>query len=106
MNCFTFQIKVCLIHRINHQLQAILKYDKHGLLDADHILNENSYLTNQLARTQDEKDLANQMGRRYKEAIEKSKRTNAVKESNKEHLRGLLKANLFPVPQPGKKSVK
>lgn len=88
------------IHRINHQLQAILKYDKHGLLDADHILNENSYLTNRLARTQDEKDLANQMGRRYKEAIEKSKRTNAVKESNKEHLRGLLKANLFPVPQP------
>eukprot|EP00092_Neocalanus_flemingeri_P007066 GFUD01007634.1.p1 GENE.GFUD01007634.1~~GFUD01007634.1.p1 ORF type:complete len:524 (+),score=163.83 GFUD01007634.1:33-1604(+) len=88
------------IHRINHQLQAILKYDKHSLLDIDHILTENRYLTERLARTQDEKELANQMGRRYKEALDKSKRINPIKESNKEHLRGLLKANLFPVPQP------
>ena len=59
------------------------------------------YLTERLARTKEEKDLANQMGRRYKEALEKSKRINPGRESNKEHLRGLLKSNLFPVPQPG-----
>merc|ERR1712013_7994 len=88
------------IHRINHQLKSILKHDKHRLLDADHILNENRYLTERLARTKEEKDLANQMGRRYKEALEKSKRINPGRETNKEHLRGLLKSNLFPVPQP------
>ena len=60
------------------------------------------YLTERLARIQDEKDLANQMGRRYKEALESSKNIICSKESNKDYLYNLLKSVTFPVPQPGR----
>ena len=60
------------------------------------------YLTERLARIQDEKDLANQMGRRYKEALESSKNIICAKESNKDYLYNLLKSVTFPVPQPGR----
>ncbi len=57
------------------------------------------YLAERLERVQAEKDLANKMGRRYKEALEASKRI-ISKENNKEHLKKLLDNATFPVPQP------
>ena len=59
------------------------------------------YLAERLERVQAEKDLANKMGRRYKEALEASKRI-VPKESNREHLKKLLENATFPVPQPSK----
>ena len=58
------------------------------------------YLTERLARIQDEKDLANQMGRRYKEALESSKNIICSKQNNREYLYTLLKSITFPVAQP------
>ena len=57
------------------------------------------YLAERLERVQAEKDLANKMGRRYKEALEASKRI-VSKEGNREHLKKLLENATFPVPQP------
>ena len=59
------------------------------------------YLTERLERIQAEKDLANHMGRRYKEALEASKRILSSKETNREYLHNLLKTVTFPVAQPG-----
>ena len=59
------------------------------------------YLTERLERIQAEKDLANHMGRRYKEALEASKRILSSKETNREYLHNMLKTVTFPVAQPG-----
>ena len=59
------------------------------------------YLTERLERIQAEKDLANHMGRRYKEALEASKRILNSKETNREYLHNMLKTVTFPVAQPG-----
>ena len=61
------------------------------------------YLMERLERIQDEKDLANRMGRRYKEALESSKNIICSKQSNREHLHSLLKSITFPVAQPSEK---
>ena len=58
-------------------------------------------MAERLERVQAEKDLANKMGRRYKEALEASKRI-ISKDSDREHLKKLLENATFPVPQPGK----
>ena len=52
---------------------------------------------------QEEKDLANQMGRRYKAALEKSRKlvTETSSEPNLEHLQNLIRSVHFPAPQPG-----
>jgi len=88
------------IHRMSFQLKQLVAHDKLDLLDLDHIISENKYLTERLNRLQDEKDLANQMGRRYKEALEASKRIHCSKDVKKDYLQSLLKGLTFPVPQP------
>ena len=87
------------LHRVSYQLSRVLALDTTGLLDIDHILMENKFLTEQLSRVKEEKDLANQMGRRYKEALDKVR---AVKsnEGRREEVRRLLRQLSFPVPQP------
>ena len=106
---------------MNYQLKQILEHDKLDLLDTEHIISENRwgemtargapvydknvfrYLMERLERIQDEKDLANRMGRRYKEALESSKNIICSKQSNREHLYTLLKSITFPVAQPSEK---
>ena len=61
----------------------------------------NRYLTERLERIQSEKDLANNMGRRYKEALEASRKITPSREQSKEYLNSLLKNFTFPVAQPG-----
>ena len=46
------------------------------------------------------------MGRRYKEALEASKRIMPTKDTNKEYVQSLLKTLTFPVPQPGSENKK
>ena len=87
------------LHRVSYQLSKVLAVDTTGLLDIDHILMENRHLTEQLARIKEEKDLANQMGRRYKEALDKV-RTVKSSEGRREEVRRLLRQLSFPVPQP------
>lgn len=55
-------------------------------------------MTERLTRTLEEKELANQMGRRYKEAMEKGRGVRG--EGGREQVRGLLRQLSFPVPQP------
>ena len=88
---------------MNYQLKQILEHDKLDLLDTEHIISENRYLMERLERIQDEKDLANRMGRRYKEALESSKNIICSKQSNSEYLYSLLKSITFPVAQPSEK---
>ena len=87
------------LHRVSHQLREVLAQDHAGLLDIDHIIMENRYLTERLARTQEEKELANQMGRRYKEALEGS-RSVKCGEGRRERIVGLLRQHSFPAAQP------
>ena len=88
---------------MNYQLKQILEHDKLDLLDTEHIISENRYLMERLERIQDEKDLANRMGRRYKEALESSKNIICSKQSNSDYLYTLLKSITFPVAQPSEK---
>ena len=87
------------LHRVGYQLSKVLTVDTTGLLDIDHILMENRHLTEQVARTKEEKDLANQMGRRYKEALDKVRTVKSI-EGRREEVRRLLRQLSFPVPQP------
>ena len=87
------------LHRVGYQLNKVLTVDTTGLLDIDHILMENKYLTEQVARIKEEKDLANQMGRRYKEALDKVRTVKKSTEGRREEVRHLLRQLSFPVPQ-------
>ena len=62
----------CKVHRLNHAMGALLKCDGHKLLDLDAILSENRFLRDSLDQVREEKVLANEMGRKYKIALEKS----------------------------------
>merc|ERR1712192_94301 len=88
------------LHRVGYQLSKVLAVDTTGLLDIDHIIMENRHLTEQLARIKEEKDLANQMGRRYKEALDKVRNVKKSTEGCREEVRRLLRQLSFPVPQP------
>ena len=88
------------LHRVGYQLSKVLSVDTTGLLDIDHIIMENRHLTEQLARIKEEKDLANQMGRRYKEALDKVRTVKKSSEGRREEVRRLLRQLSFPVPQP------
>ena len=87
------------VHRLTHQLRQVLELDTTGLLDIDHIIMENRCLEERLQRVQEEKELANQMGRRYKEALEGARSVRCT-EGSREQVRGLLRQLSFPVPQP------
>jgi hypothetical protein len=63
----------CKVHRLNHSLAALLKSDGYKSLDVDSLLSENRFLRETLEHTKEEKELANEMGKRYKKALEKTK---------------------------------
>ena len=61
----------CKAHRLNFAMAALLKSDGYKSIDMDWIMAENRYLRDTVAQLQDEKQLANDMGKRYKTALEK-----------------------------------
>ena len=91
----------CKVHRLNHSMTALLKSDGYKTLDVDSLLSENRFLRDSLEHTKEEKELANDMGRRYKKALEKSKPLNStenVKETEEEEIRTLIRQTSFPCP--------
>jgi hypothetical protein len=63
----------CKLHRLNHSMSALLKTDGYKAIDLDWIISENRYLVDSLKNVKEEKQLANEMGKRYKAALEKTK---------------------------------
>lgn len=63
----------CKVHRLNHAMSALLKSDGYKTIDLDWLLSENQFLRESLAHVQEEKQLANDMGRKYKCALENSR---------------------------------
>lgn len=63
----------CKVHRLNHAMNALLNSDGFKIIDLDWILAENTFLQESLAQVREEKQLANEMGKRYKAALEKTK---------------------------------
>ena len=62
----------CKVHRMNHAMAALLKSDCHKFIDLDCLLTENLYLKESLEQIREEKTLANEMGRKYKVALEQA----------------------------------
>ena len=62
----------CKLHRLNHSMGALLKCNGHHVLDLDGILSENRFLRESLDQVREEKQLANDIGRKYKLALEQS----------------------------------
>ncbi len=96
----------CKLHRLNHNMSALLKSDGYKQLDVDSLISENRYLKESLEHVKEEKELANEMGRRYKKALEKNKpqATNSTthseqaKETETEEIRKLIQQTSFPCP--------
>ncbi|TRY71760.1 hypothetical protein TCAL_09724 [Tigriopus californicus] len=63
----------CKVHRLNHAMSALLKSDGYKTIDLDWLLSENQFLRESLEHVQEEKQLANDMGRKYKCALENSR---------------------------------
>ena len=55
----------CKAHRLNHALTALLKCEGFKSIDMDWIVAENKFLKESLMQVQEEKKLANEMGKRY-----------------------------------------
>lgn len=54
----------CKVHRLNHSMSALLKCDGYKTIDLDWLLAENTFLRDNLNNAIEEKQLANDMGRR------------------------------------------
>ena len=91
----------CKVHRLNHSMTALLKSDGYKSLDVDSLLSENRFLKESLEHAKEEKELANEMGRRYKKALEHKKsslQSAEVKETELEEIRTLIHQTSFPCP--------
>ena len=73
----------CKVHRLNHSMSALLKSDSHKYIDLDCVLAENRFLRENLEQVKQEKTLANEMGRKYKQALESSNSSVATTASNR-----------------------
>ena len=69
----------CKVHRLNHSMSALLKSDSHKYIDLDCILSENRYLKDSLEQVKQEKHLANEMGRKYKAALEQNSKPKSLR---------------------------
>ncbi|XP_066991607.1 coiled-coil domain-containing protein 149 [Anabrus simplex] len=70
----------CKVHRLNHELNTLLKGDgSNRLVDIDALVMENRYLQDRLHQAEDEKDMANQALLKYKSMLEKKRSKGTVK---------------------------
>jgi len=98
----------CKVHRLNHSMSALLKSDGYKSLDVDSLLSENRFLKESLEHAKEEKELANEMGRRYKKALEKNNPSSStgstagnadqVKDADLQEIRQLIQQTSFPCP--------
>jgi len=68
----------CKAHRLNHAMAALLKSDGYRAIDLDCLLAENRFLKETADQLRQEKQLANDMGRKYKAALEKESRRRGI----------------------------
>lgn len=69
----------CKVHRLNHELNALLKGDTNKVIDIDALIMDNKYLQERLDQVQEEKKLSHQALLKYKSVLEKKR--------NKGHVR-------------------
>ena len=81
-------------------LSGIISPDGYKSLDVDCLISENRYLRESVEQIKEEKDLANEMGKRYKKALEKNnKPTKEVNiEAENVEIRQLITQTSFPCP--------
>ena len=76
--------------------------DGYKSLDVDCIISENRYLRESVEQIKEEKDLANEMGKRYKKALEKNNTKHTAKEvdigAENAEIRQLVTQTSFPCP--------
>nr|CAD7200033.1 unnamed protein product [Timema douglasi] len=56
----------CKVHRLNHELNSLLKSDNSPLVDIDTLVMENRYLQERLQQAEEEREMANQALGKYK----------------------------------------
>ncbi|XP_021938781.1 coiled-coil domain-containing protein 149 [Zootermopsis nevadensis] len=69
----------CKVHRLNHELNALLKGDSKKLVDVDSLVMENRYLKERLQQAEEEKDMSNQALSKYKSMLDKKRSKGTVK---------------------------
>ncbi|XP_033611241.1 coiled-coil domain-containing protein 149 [Cryptotermes secundus] len=69
----------CKVHRLNHELNAVLKGDKTRLVDIDALVMENRYLKERLVQAEEEKEMSNQALSKYKGMLDKNRSRGTVK---------------------------
>lgn len=92
----------CKVHRLNHSMAALLKSEGYQSIDVDSLLSENRFLHESLVQVREEKELANEMGRRYKKALDKTKVEAAPSTTNNvpavDDIQELIAKASFPCP--------
>ena len=82
-------------------LSGIFSPDGYKSLDVDCLISENRYLRESVEQIKEEKDLANEMGRRYKKALEKTNKPSTKEvdiEAENAEIRQLITQTSFPCP--------
>lgn len=69
----------CKVHRLNHELNVVLKGDSNKVVDVDALVMENRYLQDRLQQCEEEKELSNQTVVKYKSMLDKKRNKGAVK---------------------------
>nr|CAD7452187.1 unnamed protein product [Timema tahoe] len=69
----------CKVHRLNHELNSLLKSDNSPLVDIDTLVMENRYLQERLQQTEEEKEMANQALGKYKSMLDKKRSKGTIK---------------------------
>ncbi|CAG2054321.1 unnamed protein product [Timema podura] len=69
----------CKVHRLNHELNSLLKSDNSPLVDIDTLVMENRYLQERLQQTEEEREMANQALGKYKSMLDKKRSKGTIK---------------------------
>nr|CAD7404236.1 unnamed protein product [Timema poppensis] len=69
----------CKVHRLNHELNSLLKSDNSPLVDIDTLVMENRYLQERLQQAEEEREMANQALGKYKSMLDKKRSKGTIK---------------------------
>ncbi|XP_071448186.1 coiled-coil domain-containing protein 149 [Hetaerina americana] len=69
----------CKVHRLNFELNTLLKGDKKNIMDIDSLVMENRYLQDRLQQAEDDMKLTSQALAKYKSMLEKKRNKGTVK---------------------------
>ncbi|KAJ9584550.1 hypothetical protein L9F63_021108 [Diploptera punctata] len=69
----------CKVHRLNHELNCLLKGDKNNHIDIDALIMENRYLKERLEHAEEEKEISVHALSKYKNMLDKKRNKGTVK---------------------------